>query len=225
MTGETGRSQDRTTEPRGGGRLARLARVLTAAVIGIGLLGASATATLAYGTPLVCSSRAEAAVFSPWGDKATYFQVSNGGFENGSTNWALSGGATVVTGNEPYHIGGASDSHSLRLTAGSSAESRTFCLAIGEDGVRFMVKNLHVPGSILHVDAVAQNMDTGAKGYMAFDINGDVPSTRWSPSLRLSVPRMFGGTGTQSLTLFFSTRGAPATWNIDDVYIDPFKSW
>ena len=39
------------------------------------------------------------------------------------------------------------------------------------------------------------------------------------------IPNLLGGVlGTQKLTLVFTTRGAPATWNIDDVYVDPFKS-
>jgi hypothetical protein len=29
--------------------------------------------------------------------------------------------------------------------------------------------------------------------------------------------------GTQNVTLVFTTKG-PATWGIDDVYIDPFRS-
>jgi hypothetical protein len=209
----------------GRGRIARTLRALAAAALAIGALSVSAPTVMAYGTPLPCASRSEAAVFAPWGDKATYFRVSNGGFEAGSNYWALRNGAAVVTGNEPYHIGGASDSHSLRLTAGSSAESRTLCVSVGEDGLRFMVYNPKVSGAILHVDAIAQNTSTGAKGYMAFDVNSDVPSAPWSPSMRLGLPKMFNGGGTQALTLVFSTRGTAATWLVDDVYLDPFKSW
>jgi hypothetical protein len=207
------------------GRIARLVRVLAATALALGALGVAAPAVMAYGTPLPCVSRSEAAVFAPWGDKATYFRVSNGGFENGSTYWALRNGAAVVSGNEPYHIGGASDSHSLRLGPGASAESRSFCVSVGEDGLRFMVYNPRVAGAILHVDAIAQNTSTGAKGYMAFDVNSDVPSAPWSPSMRLGLPKMFNGGGTQTLTLVFSTRGSAATWLMDDVYVDPFKSW
>jgi hypothetical protein len=39
------------------------------------------------------------------------------------------------------------------------------------------------------------------------------------------VPNLLGGLlGTEKLTLVFSTKGAPATWGIDDVFVDPFKS-
>ena len=42
--------------------------------------------------------------------------------------------------------------------------------------------------------------------------------------MRLIILNLLGGSGTQELTLKFSTRGTAATWSIDDVYVDPFKS-
>jgi hypothetical protein len=38
------------------------------------------------------------------------------------------------------------------------------------------------------------------------------------------APSLLGGTLAQNLTLVFTTQGTPATWNIDDVFVDPFKS-
>jgi len=39
------------------------------------------------------------------------------------------------------------------------------------------------------------------------------------------IPNLLGGVlGTQNLTLAFTTTGTKATWGIDDVYVDPFKS-
>src|SRR5206468_9610048 len=70
--------------------------------------------------------------FSAWGDSASYARLLNGGFEAGSTGWTL-GGARVVSGNEPFFVGGnTADSHSLLLPAGSSAYSGTVCFALGD---------------------------------------------------------------------------------------------
>lgn len=212
-------------EPRHRRRFVGLPQMLAAAALATVALGAGAGTVLAYGTPLACSSRTEAAVFSPWGDKATYFLVSNGGFENGSTDWALSGGAKVVGGNESYHVNNAADSHSLSIPPGGAAESHTFCVSRGEDTVRLFVNNSHVSGAILHVDATVQNPDTGALGYAAFDVNGDVPSSAWAPTIQLQIPNVLGGSGTEYLTLRFTLRGTPTTWGVDDVFVDPFKSW
>jgi hypothetical protein len=59
--------------------------------------------------------------------------------------------------------------------------------------------------------------------YAAFDVNGDAAPTGWAPTMRLGIPNLLGGTGTQELTLKFTTRGTAATWYVDDVYVDPWK--
>ena len=225
MTTQIRTTQGDAEARRRPGRLGRLPRVLAASAFAIVALGSGAQAALAYGTPLPCTARSEAAVFAPWGDTATYFKVSNGGFENGSTDWSLGQGAMVVSGNETYRVAGAADSHSLRLTPNSYAESRTFCVSRGEDTLRLFVNNAHVSGAILHVDAIAVNPDNGTVGYTAFDVNGDVPGSPWSPTIQLKIPNVLGGAGTEQLTLRFTLRGAQTTWYIDDVFIDPFKSW
>jgi hypothetical protein len=206
-------------------RLRRLPAILSAAALALAAVGVTSTPALAYGPPVVCGGRAEAAVFAPWGDSASYFLVPNGDFENGSSDWALTGAAQVVSDNDSIQVSAAADTHSLRLPPDSSAESRTVCVSTGEDAIRLFVMNPHVPGSILHVDAITRNPTTGAYGYAAFDVNGDVPSDLWAPTMRLGLPKTFGGAGTQELTLVFTLRGTRATWAIDDVYIDPFKSW
>jgi hypothetical protein len=216
-TGETPESG-----PRG---ISGLLRLLIAGALAALALGTGATTVLAYGAPMACGGRTEAPVFSPWGDQVGYFLMPNGGFENGSTDWSLSGEAKVVSGNESYDVGGPGDSYSLRLPPGSSAESLTVCVSSGEDAIRLFVRNPHVPGAILHVDAIARNPTSGAVGTASFDVNGDVPSPTWAPTMQLKIPRMFGGYGTEELTLLFTLRGTPATWGIDDVYVDPFKSY
>ncbi len=210
---------------RRGSQFIGIPQVLAAGALAIVALGTGAQATLAYGTPLQCTARSQAAVFAPWGDKAYYFLASNGNFENGSTNWSLTGGASVASGNETSYVGARSDSHSLNIPAGGAAESRTFCVSRGEDVVRLFVNNSHTSGAILHVDATVVNPDTGAVGYSAFDVNGDVPSSAWSPTAQLKIPNLLGGSGTEQLTLRLSIRGTPTTWKVDDIYVDPFKSW
>jgi len=207
------------------GKAVRVAQILAAAAMAVGVFGAGAQTARAYGVPLACSSPPQSTVFAPWGDFNSYFRIFNGGFESGAMGWWLGGGAGVADGNESYYVGGSGDRHSLRIPAGGWAESRTLCVSVGQEIVRLFVNNQHVSGAILHVDAIAQNPMTGQVATTSFDVNGDVPSSAWSPTMQLQIPNMFGGTGTENLALRFTTRGAPATWSIDDVYIDPFKSW
>ena len=98
------------------------------------------------------------------------------------------------------------------------------CVTEGEDAIRLFVKNPGVEGSILHVEALVQSTTTGQSAQTAFDVNGNAVPVGWTPTMVLGIPNLLGGSGTQDLTLIFTTRGTAATWNIDDVFVDPFKS-
>lgn len=204
----------------------RLLAAALAAASGAALAVAlPAGAAQAAGTTASCTPRNESQAFKRWGDQNNYFTMPNGGFESGATDWWLSGGAGVVTGNEPYYVRSSKDSKSLRIPYGGRAESRTICVAKGEDSIRLFAKNDGVPGSVLHVDVVSRNPQTGAKGYASFDVNGDAVLKGWSPTISLKVPNLLSSTtGTQELTVTFTTRGAATTWAVDDVFVDPFRS-
>ena len=100
----------------------RIGRVL----VGVLMLAALTLASTAKagligtGSASYCSSTSTQA-FASWGDQSAYTLLPNGSFENGGNLWALSGGAKVVSGNEPFFLNGRGDSHSLLLPAGSSA--------------------------------------------------------------------------------------------------------
>jgi hypothetical protein len=220
------RTHHRTPRPRPlrGGAGPRLIQVLSATALVAAMLGAGAGSVFAFGAAVPYSSRSEAPVFAQWADTFKYFRAPNGGFESGASDWALTGGATVASGNESSHVGGASESKSLRIPAGATAESRTICVSRGEDTIRLFVNNARVAGSILHVEAIVRS-STGQIAQTAFDVNGDASPAGWSPTMRLAIPNLLGGTGTEELTLRFTTRGTAATWGIDDVYVDPYKSY
>ncbi len=202
--------------------------------IGLGPLTAqSASAATTQTSVAPCTTRTDTTPFARWGDDANYFPVPNGDFANGSTDWDLSGGASVVNGGEPYGVV-PGDSHSLMIPSGSQAVSETMCVAMGEEDIRMFVDNPGVKGSTLHVEAFVNNPLTGLTLETALNVNSDTVSTGWGPTpielipnLLSAVdvaPSLLGGILAQNLTLVFTTQGTPATWNIDDVFVDPFKS-
>src|ERR1700754_4495053 len=99
------------------------------------------------------TTRVESAAFAQFGDTAMYFLAPNGGFEDGASEWTLTGGANVAWGNETFGVFGGSSS--LRMPAGASAPSAPFCVARGEEIVRLFVKPPATPGSVLHVEVGA----------------------------------------------------------------------
>ena len=205
-------------------RLASPMRIVAVAITCALVLATTATAAVAAGTPNPCSPRNQGKVFQDWGDDNNYFAMPNGGFEEGSDDWWLYGNARVVWGNEPFDVGGWADMRSLRLSGWAMAESRTICVGVGEDSVRLFVKNPRVDGASLHIDATVRNPATGRIATTGFDIDADAAPYGWAPTVPLRIPNLLGSDGgQQELTLRFTTGGTPATWYIDDVYVDPWK--
>jgi hypothetical protein len=201
--------------------------VVLAAVMSLAGSAFSATRRPASALSLLpnCGARASSPVFAPWGDTNHYFPMTNGGFESGSSGWSLAGGATVESGNEIFNVADPTDAHSLAIAGGAEAISPTTCVAMGENTVRLFVKGSGTGSSSLHVEAFVQNALTGIVLSTGFDVNANDRTQEWSPTPAFSVPNLLGGVvGVQRLTLVFTTRGASTrSWNIDDVYVDPFK--
>jgi hypothetical protein len=155
--------------------------------------------------------------FAPWNDDAFYAAVPDGGFEAGAAGWKLSGGAAVVGENEPFFVGSASDSSSLRLPKGSSATTPPMCIGLMSSKMRFFVGG--PAGSTVKVQVLYNGPVSSVLGI--FD-GGTVPSDGvWTPSPSIS---MLGGVVpllTQSVQFrFVATAG---TTQIDDVFLDPWK--
>ena len=84
------------------------------------LVAAAAVAVVAApagNAALACTGTVQP--FAQFGDYDSYFGFSNNGFESGTTGWKLLG-ASVGSGNEPWHVNG-SGSSSLVIGPGGSA--------------------------------------------------------------------------------------------------------
>jgi len=208
--------------------IALVASTSALACASVGLLAAPASAGLlstVAGILPSCAARPTTTPFAPWGDQSSYFLMPAGGFEAGATGWSLGDGPKVVSGNETSFVNAKTDTHSLSMPTGATVVSPTVCVAMGENTIRMFVKNSGVASSNLHIQAIVQNPLTGLVLSTGFDIKGTAGNTSWSPTDRLFIPNLLGGVlGTQNLTLVFTTTGKPATWNVDDVFVDPFKS-
>jgi hypothetical protein len=211
-------------------RMPRLSRRLAALTVAgcatIGLAPSVASASLLGTVATIlpnCGPTPTTTPFAVWGDQSAYFPMPNGGFESGTTGWAV-GASTVVAGNEPFAVIAKTDSHSLSVPSNTTVTSPTVCVAMGENTVRFFVKNPGVTGSTLHVQTYVKNPLTGLVLSTGFDIQSTAGANTWAPTPKLSIPNLLGGVlGTQQVTLVFTTKG-PATWGIDDVFVDPFRS-
>lgn len=203
----------------------RNARRVAAAIAAGGL---AATALFngpagAAGSTVPCATRSQSQVFARWGDTRDYFLMPDGGFEAGN-EWVLGNGASIVTGNETSYVRSSTDARSLRLPSGATAESRTICVARGEESIRMFVKNPGVWGAYIRVMVSVKNPKTGAWAWSYWDTSSSSLPVGWSPLLQKDIPTAWGYDGTQEMTVTISTWGMAAAWQIDDVYVDPFRS-
>lgn len=203
-------------------------RGVASALCGVAIIAAFAAHTSTAKASLLGTSAASycdpssTKAFFQFGDSANYSRLLNGGFESGSTGWVLSGGARVVSGNESYYLSGnRSDSHSLSLPAGSSAYSGTVCFALGDWHLRFMMKRLSSSGG-MHVQVIVP----GLLGGLLTVLDGGTVSGSgsWAPSPRMALllSNVTSLIGTKAVAFKFTPVNG-GSYQIDDVYLDPWK--
>jgi hypothetical protein len=167
-------------------------------------------------TPDVCDTTASQP-FARWGDKRYYVLTPGGSFEPGTPGWKLSGGAKIVTGNEPYYVHSTADRYSLYLPAGSSATTPPMCFGLGDWNVRFFSTG----SGTVRVKIVVKSL----LGVLSVLDGGSVSSgSTWKPSadVGLLLTNLSGLLATDSISLRFVPANT-AGLRIDDVYLDPWK--
>ena len=168
-----------------------------------------------------CNSQVLSKPFAPWADFANYTPLDGGTFE-GATGWTLSGDAALTAGNEPYYVSRDSGTTSLRLPPRSTAVSPPICIGLGHPTMRFFAKQsggglLSLP--LLQVDVRFRLLNGGTQ---SLPIGVAVAGTKWQPTLPMPVLLNLASSvpDLNSVSFAFTPIGS-ATWQIDDVYVDP----
>ena len=195
---------------------------LTAAAVAVP--AAPASAGLLVTSASNCPAASLSQPFTAWGDTNNYFLAPNGAVESGTTTWMASG-ASAVSGNEPWHVHGSADSHSLYIPSGKSATTGSVCVGIKDPSMRFFVKADRdlVSGlltvSTLKVDAIVK---TSLGLEVPVPVGVVTSSTQWStPSCTVLASLLPLFPNDQTPIAFRFTAGGGANWTIDDVYVDP----
>lgn len=192
----------------------RLAALLTAALLALIAFAGSAQA---------CSYSGAEPVFSPWGDQHNYALAPDGGFEAGGSGWQLSHGAAVVEGNESYYLNDAVDSKSLSLPTGSSAVSPPVCMAIDTPSFRFVARNSGDPSSQLRVEAVYKLLGLVRTRTVGTLRAGSTWAPTQSISTVLTLSTLVGTLIPSAIEIRFTPLDSSGHWQVDDLYVDPFR--
>ena len=207
----------------------RLGLRRTAVVVGVVFATAVGAGPAPAGTlsdsATSCADRTLERPFLRWLDPLKYVLASNGNFESGASQWKLTGGAYVVSGNEPWRVHSPTDTHSLYLPAGSSATTRAVCVETLDLVARFFALDRGGLLSFLKVEALFETPLGGTTVVPASVVAG---SGRWEPSLpSLAVGNLvsvLSAEGEAAVAFRFTPVGVGARWQIDDVYVDPLKN-
>jgi hypothetical protein len=206
------------------GSIKRLVVALVTAGAATMALAAPAQAGLLVSSAQDCADQgASARVFQRWLDPAQYVPAPGGNLES-ATGWDLDGGARVVAGNEPWKVGGKSHANSLLLPAGSSATTGTMCVGLGHPTVRFFAKR--TSGTLLNALIVEVQFEALGGLLKSLPIGVVLAGGQWQPTLpSLVVANLLPLLpGAQTPVRFKFTPAGRANWQIDDVYVDPWRS-
>ena len=190
------------------------------AVVSLAAMAPSASAGLLVASAPDCTPKPTTQPFTPWGDRTPYNLAPGGSFEGGAGSWSLSGGASLVTGNEPWKVAGSTHSRSLRLPPGATATSPVVCVGLEHPTLRFFAKNNRALLSTMTVEVIVET-SLGLKA--AVPIGVLLPNGQWKPSPKLLVvanllPLLPG----EHTPVQFRVRSVGlGTWSVDDFYIDP----
>jgi hypothetical protein len=204
-----------------------LTRALAALMLVILVAVAGASSALADAPPGNCSWPGMSKPFSPWGDSGSYFPAPGGSFEDSTAPWTFSGGAAVVSGNEPFNVGSASDSHSLAIPNGGSATTPLVCVTVNSPSMRLFAVDTGSTSQPLRVYVNYTNSRGKLESEEVTKVSG---SASWAPSRQINfldpISDLLEKQGQANVSFTFkltSVKSNPGNWQIDDMYIDPVK--
>jgi hypothetical protein len=198
-----------------------LAAALTAAA------ALSAQAPGAGQALLNCPDQQAELPFLRWLDPIPYVRVPGGDFE-GAHGWQLSGGASIVSGNQPWGAG----SRSLYLPAGASATSPETCVGVLALTMRYFAANSGSALAPLKVEIIYRT-SSGQK--RTATVGSRLGGSSWSPGLLPTVyllshlgPLLQLEDGLATTVQFRFTSQSSllggGRWRVDDVWVDPWLS-
>ena len=199
-----------------------LALSIAAALAGVVLAGTAAGRSQSSQAPqhgLSCPGQSFEKPFVPWLDPANYVLLPNGSLES-SSGWMQSSGAKLVAGNEPFHVHAGTDGSSLLLPPGSSATSPPLCITLLHPDLRFFAVNTGSALSLLEVDAIVKL--AGLK--LTLPVGLVIGGSSWQPTLPMPFLTNLLAPLSGTVSFRFTPLGKGGRWQIDDVYVDPYKS-
>jgi len=199
-------------------RIVGSSALLTAVVV-----AATATAPMAAAANCPPPPTASTA-WSAYGDTNSYVLANDGTFDPVASSskdspWLLSGGASIMNDGDPVNLGHGSTKNALALPPGSAAVSACTTAPQITSIVRFFVKSTGNPTGHLHVEIVVNGGKNGV-----LDGGTITAGSSWAPTSPIILPWANPLKGAVQLQVRLTPVEPDASFEVDDVFIDPFCS-
>lgn len=173
-----------------------------------------------------CPDQPVSTPFQQWGDTNSYFLVPGGSLEGtiDDIGWNLSN-AELTQGNEQFNVNDPGDSQSVTIDAGGSATTPFFCVDNSMPSMRFFAQQT-AEGSDLQVEAVIRTWHGDVVRPIGDLADGSMPeSDGWAPTDPIDggASQLPAGR-TLMVALRFEVPSSDGSWQIDDIYVDPYRS-
>jgi hypothetical protein len=157
--------------------------------------------------------------FAQFGDNKSYYGFPDNGFESGTKGWTVSG-ASAVSGNEPWYVN-STGKYSLSLPPGATAASPLVCINLLDPGWRMFARS-GANGS-LHAQVVFYGLTGNLTGILNLADLSPSKYTAWAPTSTitsaLALPLL-----TSYAQLRLSSSATSGSWQVDDVFVDPWAN-
>ncbi|MDX6680850.1 MAG: hypothetical protein QOG94_889 [Solirubrobacteraceae bacterium] len=202
----------------------RVGSTAAVAIAALTVCATSASAGVIVNAAPSCDAQPLSKPFLPWLDSAQYTPLRGGDFETGAAGWALSGGAAVAPGNEPFQVAGPGTA-SLAVPAGGSATSPPICVGVEHPTLRFFARRDSgglLGLGLLQVEVLFRT-NLGILDSLPIGVVG--PTDGWRPTLPMTIVANL-------LPLLSHERTAVAfrftplfggDWSVDDIQVDPYQ--
>ena len=160
--------------------------------------------------------------FAKWLDPMSYTLAPGGSFES-SAGLSFTGGAKIVSGNEPHQLNSKSDSRSVLIPRGGTVTTGPICVGLDKPTVRFFAKRPNF--ALLPLMTVEGVFTTKAGTTAALPMVGvPLAGNQWSlqlPFLTTGAVLELGDT----TMMRFRIRAVSGDWQVDDLFVDPWRRY
>ena len=201
-------------------RTGRILFATTVAAMALLAPAGTASAGLLSQSAGPCPSYPLSQPFAKWLDPMNYTLAPGGAFES-SAGLTLTGGARIVSGNEPNYLNSTTDKSSVLIPRGGTVTTGPICVGLDKPTIRFFAKRPSF--ALLPLLTVEGVFTTRSGGTASLPMVGvPLAGNSWSPQLPFVTTGAVLELGDTTM-MRFRIRAVSGDWQVDDLYVDPWR--